>query len=107
MNARRFSIAALLLSAAACDPQKSDWGLDAIRTMVTPADDPALGCGVVQIPADPAAAARTACQFPPGARAPWRRWSIDESVQRAVPDPARRPHDEGEPELRSPARAAA
>ena len=62
MIARRVSIALLSLSAMACDPQKSDWGLDRIRTMVTPADDPTLGCGV-QIPTDPGAAARTACVY--------------------------------------------
>ncbi len=49
----RFAVPMLLvasLSPPACDPQKSDWGFDAIRTMVTPADDPALGCGL-RIPA--------------------------------------------------------
>ncbi len=71
------------LSPPACDPQKSDWGFDAIRTMVTPADDPALGCGL-QIPTDPAAAARAACQFPPGARAP-ASLGIVESVRAQIP----------------------
>jgi phospholipase C len=83
MNARRFLLAALSLVAAACDPQKSDWGLDAIRTMVTPPDDPTLECGA-QIPADPAAAARAACQFTAGARAP-ASLGIDESVRAQIP----------------------
>jgi len=83
---RSRSIVALLLLAAAppaCDPQKSDWGFDAIRTMVTPADDPTLGCGL-QIPADPAADARAACQFSAGARAP-ASLGIDESVRAQIP----------------------
>jgi len=83
MNARRFSIAVLIVAVAACDPQKSDWGLDAIRTMVTPPDDPTLGCGV-QIPADPAPAARAACHFSAGARAP-ASLGIDETVRAQIP----------------------
>ena len=72
MNARAREIAlscTALIVGAACDPQKSDWGLGAIRSMVTPPDDSMLGCGVV-IPSDPAAGARAACQFTAGTRAP-------------------------------------
>ncbi len=83
MNSRGARLIVALLSLAACDPQKSDWGLDAIRTMVTPADDPTLGCGV-QIPADPAADARAVCQFRAGARAP-ASLGIDESVRAQIP----------------------
>jgi len=83
MNARCFLLVALSLLAAACDPQKSDWGLDAIRTMVTPPDDPTLGCGA-QIPVDRAAAARAACQFTAGARAP-ASLGIDETVRAQIP----------------------
>jgi phospholipase C len=57
-----------LLLLAACDPQKSEWGLDAIRTMATPPDDPSLGCGAV-LPPDPQADARARCAFVSGARA--------------------------------------
>ena len=49
------------------DAQKSTWGLDAIKTMKTPADDPNLGCGL-QVPADTLGAQREACAFGSGAR---------------------------------------
>lgn len=83
MSGRRSRFILGLLALAACDPQKSDWGLDAIRTMVTPPDDPTLGCGV-QIPVDPAAGARAACQFRAGSRAP-ASLGIDESVRTQIP----------------------
>ena len=35
----------LLPIAASCDPQKAGWGFEAIDSMKTPADDPALACG--------------------------------------------------------------
>jgi phospholipase C len=57
----------MLLLIAACDPQKADWGLDAIRTMATPPDDPSLACGAA-IPADTQADARARCAFASGAR---------------------------------------
>jgi phospholipase C len=56
-----------LLAAAGCGPQRADWGLEAIRTMKTPADAP-LRCGAT-IPADSTAAERSACAFTAGARA--------------------------------------
>ncbi len=74
---------AALIAGAACDPQKSDWGLGAIRTLVTPPDDPTLGCGVA-IPADPAANGRAACQFTAGARAP-ASLGIDEATRTQIP----------------------
>jgi phospholipase C len=77
------SVGVALIAGAACDPQKSSWGLDAIRTMATPADDRALGCGVT-IPADPAADARAACQFSAGTRAP-ASLGIDETVRAQLP----------------------
>jgi phospholipase C len=41
----RIAIPILALAcASSCDPQKADWGLEAIRTMKTPADPP-LACG--------------------------------------------------------------
>jgi phospholipase C len=83
MSGRRSRFILAFLSLAACDPQKSDWGLDAIRTMITPPDDSTLGCGV-QIPADQAADARAACQFPAGSRAP-ASLGIDESVRAQIP----------------------
>ena len=54
---------ALLL--AGCDFQASFFGLDAIKTMKTPADDPALACGV-SLPADSTAAQRDACTWSTG-----------------------------------------
>ncbi len=86
MNAPRLPLMLVWLSlsaATACDPQKSDWGLDAIRAMPTPPDDPTLGCGV-QLPVDPAPAARAACQFPAGTRAPVSL-GIDESLRAQLP----------------------
>ena len=56
------------VAGASCDPQRGAWGLDAIRTMQTPADDPSLGCGA-QLPPDTAAARRASCAFGAGARA--------------------------------------
>jgi phospholipase C len=66
---RLFLVLCLSLAAiAACDPQKGDFGLGAIRNMKTPPDNPNLGCGLA-IPADPAAAQRSACSFGVGAHA--------------------------------------
>jgi phospholipase C len=62
----RVLVCAALIAVAACDPQKSNWGLDAIRTMTTPPDDPTLDCGVT-IPADSSADVRAACEFEAGA----------------------------------------
>lgn len=61
-------LAATLVVTLGCDPQGSDWGLHAIKTMQTPADDPALSCGVV-LPADPSTSQRTSCGFKAGAKA--------------------------------------
>ena len=58
----------VLVAWAACDPQKANWGLDAIDGMVTPPDDPTLACGVA-LPPDPAAQKRAECTFQPGALA--------------------------------------
>jgi phospholipase C len=53
---------------ASCDPQAADWGLEAIRTMQTPPDDPGLGCGA-EPPIDTNAAARARCEVPAGTHA--------------------------------------
>ena len=63
---RPLLIGLLLLLAQGCEPQKSSWGLDAIKTMATPADDPTLACGV-QLPADTTADQRNKCGFFAGA----------------------------------------
>ena len=78
------AFAAVLLGATAigCDPQKADWGLGAIRTMVTP-PDPAPTCGV-GIPADTLAAERAACTFGPGAHAA-ATLGIGPSIAAALP----------------------
>lgn len=74
-----------LLSAAqvGCDPQKADWGFDAIRTLATPADDPSLGCGV-HVPADALEERRAACAFGPGAL-PAATLGVDPTVAAAIP----------------------
>ena len=54
--------------AASCDPQEADWGLDAIRTLQTPPDEPGLGCGA-QLPIDTHADERARCEYPAGTRA--------------------------------------
>jgi phospholipase C len=60
-----FTCASALVALAACtDPQRSAWGLDAISTMQTPPDDPALGCGVVLPQSD--AFGREHCDFVAG-----------------------------------------
>ena len=62
MSARGLlALASVLL---ACNPQKSQWGLEAISTMQTP-PDPAAGCGVV-LPADTLTGERDRCRFGPG-----------------------------------------
>lgn len=56
----------ILLLLAGCDPQKGQWGLEAITSMTTP-EDPQVGCGA-QLPADALEVQRASCQFGPGAR---------------------------------------
>ena len=62
------TLGALLGLVSACDPQKGQWGLEAVTTLPTPAD-PDAGCGVV-LPTAAATAAqqasRAACGFGPG-----------------------------------------
>jgi phospholipase C len=72
MSVRRALLSVLAIAAAcaaSCDPQKPDWGLDAIDAMKTPADDPGLGCGVVIAPDPTKAAARASCAYTAGAHA--------------------------------------
>jgi phospholipase C len=52
---------------AACNPQRADWGFEAINTMPTPAD-PAVECGAV-LPIDTLGDQRAACAFGTGALA--------------------------------------
>jgi phospholipase C len=66
---RHFPALLAALALIGCTPQKASWGLDAVATMKTPADDPTLGCGV-ELPADPAFDARQACTFHAGDRTP-------------------------------------
>jgi len=65
-----------------CDPQGNNWGLDAIDSMVTPADPP-LACGIA-LPADPAAAQRTSCTFDTGAT-PQQTLGIDAATAATLP----------------------
>jgi phospholipase C len=69
--------------AAACDPQKANWGLDAIRHMQTPPDDPTLGCGAM-LPADSQTAARASCSFGVGAHTD-ATLGIDRATAAAIP----------------------
>ena len=78
----RRALAVLLFAWAACDPQKAEWGLDAIRSMKTP-DDPAVGCGVT-IPADSTAEKRAECTFSTGALAS-ESLGIDEATRSQIP----------------------
>ena len=64
----KYGLALLIFALTACDPQKADWGLDAINTMKTPVDDPTLACGVT-LPPDSFAEKRAACAFGTGAYA--------------------------------------
>ena len=57
---------ALLLLLAACDPQQSSWGLDAVDTMTTPADPATIACGA-EAPAPSPALAQ--CGFGAGTHA--------------------------------------
>jgi phospholipase C len=66
MNRATLSVLVLLL--AGCDPQKSSFGLDGIKTMKTPPDNPNLGCGLA-LPADTKGGERLACTFSIGAKA--------------------------------------
>jgi phospholipase C len=60
---------ALLPTAVACDgTQAPNWGFAVIDEMITPADDPALGCGVA-IPSDGMAQQRARCTFDVGSHA--------------------------------------
>lgn len=64
----KYALSLLILMMLGCDPQKADWGLQAIATMKTPLDDPSLGCGVT-LPPDTRADQRAACAFGMGATA--------------------------------------
>jgi phospholipase C len=57
-----------LLACAACDPQRADWGLDAVDGRSTAPDDPELGCGVQLEPAAHASE-RAQCSYPAATRA--------------------------------------
>lgn len=60
--------AIVFLVLVACDPQKPDWGFEAIDSMKTPAD-PSTSCGVVIAPDPVAASRRAGCAFTAGALA--------------------------------------
>ena len=75
--------AILLLAICACDPQQASWGLDAIDSMQTPADDPTLGCGVT-IPADSSVEKRAECTFTAGALAR-DTLGVDEATRARIP----------------------
>ena len=78
-------LASISLVLAACDPQRADWGLGAIDTMVTPPDNPRFGCGAV-LPTPPPqfAATRDTCGFPAGAL-PGVTLGLDPSVLTTLP----------------------
>jgi phospholipase C len=79
----RHTLAVLAVFACGCDPQKADWGFEAIATLPTPVDDPNLGCGVV-IPVDTLAAERAACSFGAGSHAS-TSLGIDEQTRAMIP----------------------
>jgi phospholipase C len=80
---RLVAAACVLFAWVACDPQKADWGFEAIDGMKTPPDDPSLGCGVT-IPPDPSAAKRAQCAFTAGAHAA-DTLGIDEATRAKIP----------------------
>lgn len=80
---RRSTFLLLLAFAASCDPQKADWGLDAIEGMKTPADDPARTCGA-NVGVDSASAQRAACTFASGSHAS-ESLGLDRSVLASLP----------------------
>ncbi len=57
-----------LVSPATTRPQEPNWGFSVIDEMVTPVDDPTLGCGVT-IPPDATAQQRASCVFGSGSYA--------------------------------------
>ena len=69
--------------ASACRPGAVDWGLDAIDGMVTPADDPTLGCGLV-LPPEGNAELRAQCMFRTGATSE-RSLGIAPDLARRIP----------------------
>jgi phospholipase C len=62
---RLLCLAGLLLG---CDPQRADWGLEAIDGLSTPPDDPNLGCGV-ELSTEPHRTERIECDYPAGTHA--------------------------------------
>lgn len=83
MHRSVIALALALVAAAACDPQKADWGFEAVDSLPVPKDDPNLGCGVV-LPPDVHAQDRAACAFGPGALAS-DSLSIDDATRAAIP----------------------
>jgi phospholipase C len=82
----RWNVGTLALIASisvSCDPQRSSWGFQGIDQMVTPPDDPSLGCGVA-LPADTSAPQRDTCTFGPGAM-PAQTLGIDGSTAASIP----------------------
>lgn len=75
--------AALIALAMSCRPGAIDWGLDRVDAMVTPPDDPTLGCGPV-VPADTKRAERAACTYRAGAR-PSETLGIDRALLARLP----------------------
>ncbi len=89
MSARTFGwalVGGLGLLASGCDPQKGQWGLDAVATLPTPAD-PDAGCGVVlpdALDTAQARADRATCSFGPGA-SPTTTLGITPAMARQIP----------------------
>ena len=78
-----FGTFALGLWTVACNPQKADWGFEAIATLPTPPDDPGLGCGA-QIPVDTTATNRDLCRYQAGSHAS-ESLGLDPAVVSAIP----------------------
>jgi phospholipase C len=80
---RRAALCLVPLLMTGCDPQKSSFGFEAITTMKTPVDDPALACGVT-LPADTKQSAREACAFQSGA-SPESTLGVDRATAAKLP----------------------
>ncbi len=75
--------AALAVAVLSCDPQAPDYGLDAVKDLTTPPDDPNLGCGLV-LPADSTFDQRAQCAFKSGER-PLATLGIDRATVARIP----------------------
>ena len=79
---RRLGLVVLLSASAGCGPPRADWGLEAIRSMATPADPP-LTCGGA-VPQEPAPDLLASCAFGAGARVA-ETLGVDASARAAIP----------------------